>query len=89
MGLLLIEMQELQGKFCLLQKHRGLTSVGCVVAAMSLESLVCYSDFREDTVRSQSILDSDCDAHAWVGGGPSLHPSLTTGSAQGVLGLTS
>lgn len=52
---------------------------------MSDLSLVCYSDFRENIVRSQSILDSRTVVLI-IGGGEDLPhiPSLTTGSAQGV-----
>lgn len=58
---------------------------------MSVLSLVYYSDFREDTARFQSILDSTTVMFIIRGwGGPSPYP--LTGSAQGVhfsgLGLT-
>lgn len=55
----------------------------CIGSAMSVLSLVCYSDFREDTVRSQSILDSRTVMLIIREDLPHI-PSLTTGSAQGV-----
>lgn len=76
-----------------LKKRRGLTSLGCIGPAMSVLSLMDYSDFREDTVISQSILDS-MTMMLIIGVGRTFptSPQLTTGSAQGVhfsgLGLT-